>query len=103
MKQYDLLELAKEGKLILEKYIRTTKIRSKYIYDKTQPLYLPNGELNEKALEIIEVKQIPYKVWTYKARTTDMGEDEWYILRKDSYKQIERLMEEIKKSRGVNN
>jgi len=87
MKYSDLEQLALEGKLILKKEIYRERVRNQYIWDK-------NYE------HILEVKNIPYKVYSYQAWTEDTDKNSFIGLRKDDYNKLVKICEEANKEKS---
>ena len=91
MTQDDFRQLAKAKKLIFEIHDMGMRSKRQYVYDKNEPIYLPDGELNEKALKIKEVRKIEYRLFSHNIRTADMPEHQCYKINKKLYKELEEM------------
>lgn len=78
MKLAQLKEIAIQKNLILHKYGRNF-VRNKYIYSKTKDIL---------DSELIRIEKVPYKRYTYLARTTKMPEHENYKITAKDYREL---------------
>lgn len=78
MRYEDLEKLAIAGKLQVTKTLYRNKIRRRYVWDKEYE-------------HIIETKKIPYKIFSYNARTEDMPENQFYKITKRDYEALLKI------------
>lgn len=78
MKYQELKELAEQGKLKVERTLSREQVRKHYTWNKDYTEYTS--------------KEVPYKVYSYEARTLDMDEHTFYRIRKAGYLELSKII-----------